>query len=147
MEGWCGNRPIEKSRWKELLLLLENMIFINMRDGIYSFFVISDGTASKGIAVIEHDAIRGFNASHLYSVERLVNYPNERASHLGKHWRAKAVGNSAAQRGCLRGFPAMVGGEEDEDQFWFEGESDTESGVSVEIQGAWLHDLPWHRVA
>jgi hypothetical protein len=118
-----------------------------MRDGIYSFFIISDGTPSKGIAVIEHDAIRGFSASHLYSVERLVNYPSERASHFGKHWLAKAVGNSAAQSGCLRGFPAMVGGEEDEDQFLFEGKSDTESGVSVEIQGAWLHDLPWHRVA
>src|ERR1700759_697985 len=121
---------------------MEDMVFIRMRDGIYSFFIISDGTASKGIAMIEHDAIRGFSASHLYSVERLVNYPSERASHFGKHWLAKAVGNSAAQSGCLRGFPAMVGGEEDEDQFLFEGKSDTESGVSVEIQGAWLHDLP-----
>ena len=118
-----------------------------MQDGIYSFFVISDGVASKGIAVVEHDAIMGFNASHLYSLERLINYPHERASNVGKHWRAKAVGNSAAQRGCLRGFPAMVGGEEDEDQFLFEGESDADSGVSVEIQGAWLHDLPWHRAA
>jgi hypothetical protein len=120
------------------------MVFIDMQDGIYSFFVISDGVASKGIAVVEHDAIMGFNASHLYSLERLINYPHERASNVGKHWRAKAVGNSAAQRGCLRGFPAMVGGEEDEDQFLFEGESDADSGVSVEIQGAWLHDLPWH---
>src|ERR1700733_5555745 len=38
----------------------------------------------RGIAVVEHDAIMGFNASHLYSVERLVNYPHEKASHLGK---------------------------------------------------------------
>jgi hypothetical protein len=123
------------------------MVIIDMRDGIYSFVIISDGTPSKGIAVVEHDAIRGFNARHLYSVERLVNYPHERASHIGKHWRAKAVGSSAAQRGCLRGFPAMVGGKEGEDQFSFEGESDADSGVSVEIQGTWLHGLPWHRAA
>jgi hypothetical protein len=116
-----------------------------MRDGIYSLFILTDRTASKGIAVIEHDAIRGFDASHLYSVERLANYPAERASHLGKHWRAKAIGNRAAQRGSLHGFPAMVGGDEGEDQFLFEGKSDADSAVSVEIQGAWLHDLPWHR--
>jgi hypothetical protein len=116
-----------------------------MRDGIYSLFIIADGTASKGIAVVEHDAIRGFNSSHIYSVERLVNYPPERSSHRGKHWRAKAIGNRAAQSGCLHGFPAMVGGEEEEEQFSFEGEADADSHVGVEIQGAWLHELPWHR--
>jgi hypothetical protein len=83
--------------------------------------------------------------SHIYSVERLVNHPAERWPHRGKHWRAKAMGNMAAQSGCLRGFPAMLGGAEDEDQFSFEGESDADSKVGVEIQGAWLHDLPWHR--
>src|ERR1700692_4557153 len=116
-----------------------------MRDGIYSLFITSDGAASKGIAVVEHDAIRGFNSSHIYSVERLVNYPAERSSHRGKHWRAKVIGNKAAQSGSLRGCPAMVGGEEDDDQFSFEGEADADSKVGVEIQGAWLHELPWQR--
>ena len=114
-----------------------------MQDGIYSLFITSDGTASKGIAVVEHDAIRGFNSTHIYSVERLVNYPAERSSHRGRHWRAKAIGN----RAHLHGFPAMLGGAEEEDQFSFEGESDADSKVGVEIQGAWLHDLPWHRAA
>jgi hypothetical protein len=118
-----------------------------MRDGIYSLFITSDGTASKGIAIVEHDAIRGFNSTHIYSVERLVNYPAERSSHRGRHWRAKAIGNRAAQKGSMHGFPAMLGGAEDEDQFSFEGESDADSKVGVEIQGAWLHDLPWHRAA
>jgi hypothetical protein len=121
------------------------MVFIQMRDGIYSFFITSDGTASKGIAVVEHDAIKGFNSSHIYSVERVINYPAERVSHRGKHWRAKAIGNRAAQRGSLRGFPAMVGGEEAEDEFLFEGEADADNNVGIEIQGAWLHELPWHR--
>jgi hypothetical protein len=123
------------------------MVIMVMRDGIYSFFITSDGTTSKGIAMVEHDAIRGFNANHIYSVERLFNYPAERASDRGKHWRAKAIGNRVAQKGSLRGFPAMVGGEEDEDEFSFEGESDADRQVSVEIQGAWLHDLPWQRAA
>jgi hypothetical protein len=116
-----------------------------MRDGIYSFFITADGMSSKGIAVVEHDVILGFNSRHLYSVKRLVNYPAERVTHQGKHWRAKAIGNRAAQRGSLPGFPAMVGGEEDEEQFSFEGEADADSTVDIEIQGAWLHDLPWHR--
>lgn len=116
-----------------------------MRDGIYSFFIIAGGTVSRGIAVVEHDTIRGFNSSHIYSVERLANYPAERSSHRGKHWRAKVIGNRAAKSGSLHGFPAMVGGEEDEEQFSFEGEADADSNVGVEIQGAWLHELPWHR--
>ena len=121
------------------------MVIIDVRDGIYSLFITSDGTAIKGIAVIEHDAIRGFDLRTIYSIERLVKYPAERLSHRGKHWCAKAIGNMAAQGGSLHGFPAMLGGAEDEDQFSFEGESDADSKVGVEIQGAWLHDLPWHR--
>ncbi len=116
-----------------------------MRDGIYSLFIIADGTPSKGIAVVEHDTIRGFNSSHIYSVERLVNYPAERSSQRGKHWRAKAVGDQATRSGSLHGFPAMLGGEEDEEQFSFQGKADADSQVGVEIQGAWLHELPWHR--
>ncbi len=35
----------------------------------------------------------------------------------------------------------MIDGEDEEDQFLFEGESDADINVRVEIQGAWLHDL------
>jgi hypothetical protein len=34
---------------------------------------------------------------------------------------------------------------EDEAQFLFEGESNTDLNDRVEIPRAWLHDLPWHR--
>jgi hypothetical protein len=39
----------------------------------------------------------------------------------------------------------MIDGEEEEDQFLFEGESDADINVRVEIQGAWLHDPYWRR--
>ena len=45
------------------------------------------------------------------------------------------------------GFPAKLDGEEGEEQFWFEGGSDADRHVRVEIQGAWLQNLPWHRAA
>jgi hypothetical protein len=45
----------------------------------------------------------------------------------------------------MRGFPAKLEGEEGEEQFWFEGGSDADQRVRVEIQGAWLHNLPWDR--
>lgn len=124
------------------------MIIIVVRDGIYSFYVTSDGTAIKGIALIENNGITGFNRSQIYSVERLAKYPAERAGKCHqKHWRAKAIEYQQAQRVSIRGFPAMIDGDEDEDQFLFEGESDADINVLVEIQGAWLHDLPWHRAA
>ena len=47
----------------------------------------------------------------------------------------------------MRGFPAKLEGEEGEEQFWFEGGSDVDGRVRVEIQGAWLHNLPWDRAA
>ena len=45
----------------------------------------------------------------------------------------------------VRGLPARLEGEEGEEQFWFEGGSDADKRIRVEIQGAWLQDLPWHR--
>ena len=47
----------------------------------------------------------------------------------------------------MRGFPAKLEGEEGEEQFWFEGGSDADRRVRVEIQGAWLQNLPWDREA
>jgi hypothetical protein len=44
-----------------------------MRNGIYSFYVTLDGTALKGIALVENDAVAGFNRSHIYFLERLAN--------------------------------------------------------------------------
>ena len=74
-------------------------------------------------------------------------FPPERVGkHRQKHWRAKAIEYTHVQ-GSIRGFPAMIDGEDDEDQFLFEGESDADINVRVEIQGAWLHDLPWQRLA
>jgi hypothetical protein len=123
------------------------MVIIAMRNGIYSFYVTLDGTALKGIALVENDAVAGFNRSHIYFLERLAKYPPERVGkHRQKHWRAKAIEYTHVQ-GSIRGFPAMIDGEDDEDQFLFEGESDADINVRVEIQGAWLHDLPWQRPA
>jgi hypothetical protein len=42
-----------------------------MRDGIFSFYIRSEETAIRAIALVENDSIRGFNRSHIYSVERL----------------------------------------------------------------------------
>ena len=75
-------------------------------------------------------------------------YPAERAGkRQQKHWRAKGIEYQQAQQVSVRGFPAMIDGEEGEDQFLFEGESDADLNVRVEMQGAWLHALPWHRAA
>jgi hypothetical protein len=46
-----------------------------MRDGIFSFYIRSDETAIRAIAIVENDSIRGFNRSHIYSVERLEYSP------------------------------------------------------------------------
>ena len=119
-----------------------------MYDGIYSFFMTSNGTAIKGIALVETDAIRGFNRSHIYSVDQLVIYSVEpRRKHRNTRWHVKALEYAHAPGVSVRGFPAKLNGKEGEDQFWFEGESDLDSNVRVEIQGAWLHNLPWHRAA
>jgi hypothetical protein len=51
--------------------------------------------------------------------------------------------HTRVQSSSMRGFPAKLEGEEGEEQFWFEGGSDADRRVRVEIQGAWLHNLPW----
>jgi hypothetical protein len=117
-----------------------------MRDGIFSFYIRSDETSIKAIALVESDSIRGFNRSHIYSVERLIKRSVERLRRdRNTRWRVKAMVHTLPQGVPMRGFPAKLEGEEGEEQFWFEGGSDADKHVRVEIQGAWLRNLPWHR--
>jgi hypothetical protein len=63
------------------------------------------------------------------------------------NWRVKAMEHTRTEGVSVRGLPARLEGEEGEEQFWFEGGSDADKRIRVEIQGAWLQDLPWHRAA
>jgi hypothetical protein len=118
-----------------------------MRDGIFSFYIRSDEMSIRAIALVESDMIRGFNRSHIYSVERLIGHTVERLrKNRNTHWRVKAMEYIPARGVSMRGFPARLEGEEGEEQFWFEGGSDADKCVRVEIQGAWLQGLPWHRL-
>ena len=116
-----------------------------MRDGIFSFYIRTDETAIRAIALVESDTIRGFNRSHIYSVERLAYSIERLLKHRNTHWAVKAT--EYAQGASTRGFPAKLEGEEGEEQFWFKGESDADRNIKVEIQGAWLQNLPWQRAA
>lgn len=121
------------------------LIMSGMRDGIFSFYIRSDATAIRAIAFVEHDSIRGFNRSHVYTVERLQHsldrMPNDRKT----NWRVKVMEYAHSEPASTHGFPAKLEGEEGEEQFWFEGGSDGDRHVRIEIQGAWLQNLPWHR--
>ena len=57
---------------------------IAMRNGIYSSYVTLDGTALKGIALVENDAVAGFNRSHIYFLERLAKYPPKGSESIDK---------------------------------------------------------------
>jgi len=118
-----------------------------MRDGIFSFYIRSDETAIKAIALVENDSIRGFNRNHIYSVERLDYSAARTLKNRNTHWRVNAMEHTHAEGVPVRGFPAKLEGEEGEEQFWFKGESYADRNVRVEIQGAWLQNLPWHRAA
>jgi hypothetical protein len=124
------------------------LIRIEMRDGIFSFYIRSDETAIRAIAIVENDSIRGFNRSHIYSVERLEYSPDRlQKKDRNTNWRVKAMEHTRTEGVSVRGLPARLEGEEGEEQFWFEGGSDADKRIRVEIQGAWLQDLPWHRAA
>ena len=118
-----------------------------MRDGIFSFYIRFNQTAIRAIALVENDSIRGFNRSHIYSVERLKYSVERLLKHRNTHWHVKAMEYIYAPGVSMWGFPAKLEGEEGEEQFWFEGGSDADRQVRVEIQGAWLQNLPWHRAA
>jgi hypothetical protein len=118
-----------------------------MRDGIFSFYIRFNQTTIRAIALVEKDSIRGFNRSHIYSVERLKYSVERLLKHRNTNWHVKAMEYTYAPGVSLCGFPAKLEGEEGEEQFWFEGGSDADRHVRVEIQGAWLQNLPWHRAA
>jgi hypothetical protein len=119
-----------------------------MRDGIFSFYIRCDGAAVKGIAVVEKDSIRGFSRNHVYSIRRLVSLSVERMrKDRNTRWSVQAVEHTHEDGVSARGFPAKLEGEEGEDQFWYEGRADAERNIKIEIQGAFLHGLPWHRAA
>jgi hypothetical protein len=81
-----------------------------MRDGIFSFYVRSDETAIRAIALVEKDSIKGFNRSHIYSVDRLV-YSSERLrKDRNTNWRIKVVEHNHVQGFSIRGFPAKNSG-------------------------------------
>jgi hypothetical protein len=122
------------------------LINLEMRDGIFSFYIRSEEMAIRAIALVEKDSIRGFNKSHIYSVERLESSLNRLRKDRNTNWRVKATAYTH-QGVSMRGFPARLEGEEGEEQFWFEGGSDADKRVRVEIQGAWLQNLPWQRAA
>src|SRR6202011_2036063 len=131
--------------YKESCYCVSFLIIIGMRDGIFSFYIRTDETAIRAIALVESDTIRGFNRSHIYSVERLAYSIERLLKHRNTHWRVKAMEYTHAQGVFVRGFPAKLEGEEGEEQFWFKGESDFDRNIKVEIQGAWLQNLPWQR--
>jgi hypothetical protein len=114
-----------------------------MREGIFSFSIRSGHKIIKAIALVENDSIRGFSRSHIYFVERLTSFPARSAKNRNSNWRVKAMEHTRVQGFSIRGFPAKLEGEEGEEQFCFEGGSDADRLVRVEIQGAWLQNLPW----
>ena len=116
-----------------------------MRDGIFSFYIRSDGAAIRAIALVENDSIRGFNRSHIYTVDRLQHCLDRARNDRNTNWRITAMEYAHSEGGLPQGFPAKLEGEEGEEQFWFEGGSDADRHVRIEIQGAWLQNLPWHR--
>jgi hypothetical protein len=119
------------------------LISIDMRDGIFSFYIRSDETSIRAIALVENDSIRGFNRSHIYFLERLKYSLDRLRKDRNTNWSVKVMEHTRVQSSSMRGFPAKLEGEEGEEQFWFEGGSDADRRVRVEIQGAWLHNLPW----
>ena len=123
------------------------LITIDVRDGIFSFYIRSDEATIKAIALVENDSIRGFNRSHIYSIERLEYSLDRLRKDRNTNWQVKVMEHTRSDSASMRGFPAKLEGEEGEEQFWFEGGSDADRQVRVEIQGAWLQNLPWHRAA
>jgi hypothetical protein len=143
MVVWETGDPLSKSCYCVAI-----MVSWRMRDGIFSFYIRCDETATRGIALVENDAIRGFSRSNVYSIEKLIVDSDERLrKDRNTRWRVKALEHTQTKGVSTRGFPARLEGEEGEDQFWYQGAADADRKLKVEIQGAWLHDLPWNRTA
>jgi hypothetical protein len=118
-----------------------------MRDGIFSFYIRLDETTVRAIALVENHSITGFNQSHIYSIERLEHSVEALPTRRSTQWYVKALEYAWPKGASVSGFPAKLQGEEGEEQFWFEGGSDADKHIRVEVQGAWLQNLPWHRAA
>jgi hypothetical protein len=122
-------------------------IRIEMRDGIFSFYIRSDETAIRAIAIVENDSIRDLIAatsisSNAWSLSTGCKKRIVIPIGVIRHWNTltpKAAPCVVYQRDSK-----VKRGEE---QFWFEGGSDADKRIRVEIQGAWLQNLPWHRAA
>jgi hypothetical protein len=84
------------------------LITIDMRNGIFSFYIRSEETAIRAIALVENDSIRGFNRSHIYSVERLEYSLKRLRKDRNTNWRVEAMAYTR-QGISIRGFPARVG--------------------------------------
>jgi len=120
-------------------------IMSGMRDGIFSFYIRSHETAIRAIAIVENDSIRGFNRSHIYTIDRVQHSFERSRNDRNTNWRVKIMAYAHSEDSSPQGFPAKLEGEEGEEQFWFEGGSDADRHVRIEIQGAWLQSLRWHR--
>jgi hypothetical protein len=98
-----------------------------MRNGIYSFDITSGETASKGIAMVEKNVLRGLDWGHAYTVERSTKHGKPR-------WSVEAHRYMSGTPGVYRGgFPAILEGEEGEDQFNFKGTADGDINIKVAI--------------
>jgi hypothetical protein len=82
--------------------------------------------------------LRDFNRTHIYAVDRLVYSLDRLRKDRNTNRRIKVMEHNHVQGFSIRGFPAKLEGEEGDEQFWFEGGSDADRRVRVEIQGAWL---------
>jgi hypothetical protein len=102
-----------------------------MRDGIFSFYVRSGETAFRAIALVENDSIKGFNRSHIYSLERLKCSINRLQKDRNTNWRVKVMEHSPLQGFFMRGFPAKLEGEEGEEQFCLK-----EGPIQIAVSGS-----------
>jgi hypothetical protein len=107
-----------------------------MRDGMHSFDVTADRSATKGIALVENDKIKGFSWSHDYEVERSKR--GEKAK-----WFVRKRQPSSGTRGRGEFFPAKLEGEEGKDWFSLKGALHGDSNAKISIQGKRLRDLPF----
>jgi hypothetical protein len=85
--------------------------------------------------MVENNAIKGLTRNSVYVSEPSTRYG--RPCLLFQEARF-----NSPQVFFARGLPAKLLGEEGEDYFKLEGESEGDSNIKVAIQGKWLGDLP-----
>jgi len=106
-----------------------------MHDGIYGFCITSKGKATKGVALVESDVIRGLNSSHIYVAKR--------SARCGKAvWRLKECAYATVAPGVsMRGYEAILDGRAGQDRFALEGAWDGDINARIAIEGRKLCDL------